>query len=438
MKPNRLRWLIAALVLLAMVLNYIDRGVVGILKTEILEALFPRAEHPLMDDAAYARMTGDFFGKLWALFTFCYAVSYVGVGWLVDRFGAGRMVLLSIASWSAVCIGGAFARTFGGFAALRGALGIVEPVIFPGQLRIVTNWFPASLRATANSVCACGGTVGMVIAPFIVGWLATEKHAWLPEAWHGWRAAFIVPGALGLFVAALWFFVYREPPAEVAEANRLEEARDKPPATAAEPAFRWGQLWGRRSFWGIVGARFICDPVWFFCLYWLPGYLREQSGLTLGQYKWLGGIPYLVAALGGIATSALSDRWVRRGLAPLASRKRLLILLTCLAPLCALAPFMQGPLPTIVIFSLIGTLCLSWLFSIGVVVAETFPNANVGSVWGISGAFGALGGTLFNYLSGKYLNPADPPYLLIGMALLHPIATTLLLATVRRERPRAA
>jgi ACS family hexuronate transporter-like MFS transporter len=439
-----------------MILNYIDRGVVGILKTEIMDAF---------------GMDNSDFGNLQALFTACYALSYVGVGWLVDKFGAGRMIFISILSWSGVCAGGALARTLGVFATLRGALGIVEPVIFPGQLRIVTNWFPASLRATANAICACGGTVGMVIAPFIVGWLAMGKHAWLPEQWHGWRAAFIVPGALGVLVAIVWFFVYREPPKEILEANLAPDnkagatviststatrrsRREPAPcgtstgaATAADigdaggaapaPAFRWNQVWGTRSFWGIVLSRVISDPVWFFCLFWLPGYLREQSGLTLAHYKWLGGIPYLVAALGGIATSALSDRWVRGGLAPLASRKRLLVMLACLAPLCALAPFMQGPAPTIVIFSLIGLMCLSWLFSLGVVVAETFPNANVGSVWGISGAFGAAGGTVFNVLAGKFLDPAGPPTILIAMAFLHPLATALLLALVRRERPAA-
>ncbi|MDR2674875.1 MAG: MFS transporter [Opitutaceae bacterium] len=471
MKPEKLRWLIAVLVLFAMVLNYIDRGVVGILKTEIMDAFG-------MDNAG--------FGNLQALFTACYALSYVGAGWLVDRFGAGRMIFISILSWSAVCAGGALARTLGVFATLRGALGIVEPVIFPGQLRIVTNWFPASLRATANSICACGGTVGMVVAPFIVGWLATERHAWLPEQWHGWRAAFIVPGALGVLVAIVWFFVWREPPEEILAASLASDnkagaaargaapARETPaprgradgaappaqdalpssagldgsrgrlppaggPPALPEPAsaFRWNQVWATRSFWGIVLSRVISDPVWFFCLFWLPGYLREQSGLTLAHYKWFGGIPYLVAALGGIATSALSDRWVRRGLAPLASRKRLLVMLACLAPLCALAPFMQGPAPAIVIFSLIGLMCLSWLFSLGVVVAETFPNANVGSVWGISGAFGAAGGTVFNVLAGKFLDPAGPPAILIAMAFLHPLATALLLALVRRERPAA-
>ena len=115
----------------------------------------------------------------------------------------------------------------------------------------------------------------------------------------------------------LWFFVYRDPPPEV-----LAEATA---ATGGDTIkFSWPQLWRTRTLWGILLIRFISDPVWYFCLFWLPGYLQENSGLTLAQVGAVGWIPFLAADLGGIASAAWSDRMVRRGVEPLRARKRML------------------------------------------------------------------------------------------------------------------
>jgi ACS family hexuronate transporter-like MFS transporter len=401
--PLRRRWIILALIFCAFVLSYVDRQILSVLKPAI------KAEFAL-DDRGYALLAN--------VFVACYAACYAGAGWLVDRFGAGRMMLCSLAGWSCACAGAAFTKTFGQMAFFRGALGIAEPLAFPSQLRAVTLWFPARMRATANSVCAAGSTVGAIVAVPLVSWLALRS---------GWRAAFVVPGAAGLLVALGWKIFYRDPPPGVRAANTGD--------AGAEKGFAWPRLWRTRSLWGIVLSRFISDPVWYFCLMWLPGYLQEQSGLSLRQIAWCGWIPFLAADLGGIGSSALSDRLVKRGVESLRARKLTLAGAACLAPVCALTPHLPHAFATIAIFCLVGIVCLTWLFNLGVVVAEAFPAANVGSVWGIAGAFGAGGAILFNVFVGEAMMSAGPGKMFAVMAVLHPLAALVLWKMIRREKP---
>ena len=343
------RWVILGLIFCAIVLNYVDRQIVSILKPTL------KAEFQL-DDSGYAFLAN--------IFTVCYATMYPVAGWLVDRFGARRMMFAGITAWSFACLSAGLTRTFAQFAVLRGMLGLAEPIAFPAQLRVVTIWFPGSLRATANSMCVAGSSIGAIIAPPLVAWLALKFN---------WHAAFIVPGAVGLALGGLWLLVYRDPPPaltrEITGAARIEAA----------PAFTWPQLWRTRTLWGILLCRFISDPVWYFCLFWLPGYLQEQSGLSLAQIGMVGWIPFLVADFGGVGSAAWSDRMVKRGVEPLRARKVMLTVMACLAPLCVLTPHLAHPAITLAIFSVVGAVCLSWLFSLSVVIAETFPAGNVGS-----------------------------------------------------------
>jgi ACS family hexuronate transporter-like MFS transporter len=404
--PDRRRWLILGVVFCAMALNYVDRQIVSVLKPTL------KGEFGL-DDRGYAVLIN--------VFVFCYASSYAVAGWLVDRFGAGRMMFYGMLAWSGACFGGAFTKTFGQLAFCRGLLGVAEPTTFPAQLRVVTIWFPPTLRATANSICAAGSTVGAIIAPPIIALLAVN---------YGWHAAFLVPGVIGLGLALIWRFVYRDPPPAITAA-----AAAPSPGAESTAAFTWPQLWRTRSLWGILLSRFISDPVWYFCLFWLPGYLQERSGLTLAQIGLLGWIPFLAADLGGVGSSMFSDRLVRRGHAPLRARQLTLAGAAVLAPVCMLTPHFPHPYATLAIFSVVGAICLTWLFNLGVVVADTFPAANVGSVWGIAGAFGATGAMCFNIYVGRLMETFGAGRIFAAMAILHPLAAVVLWFMVRRERP---
>jgi ACS family hexuronate transporter-like MFS transporter len=181
--------------------------------------------------------------------------------------------------------------------------------------------------------------------------------------------------------------------------------------------------------------RFISDPVWYFCLFWLPGYLQEQSGLTLKQIGMVGWIPFLAADLGGIGSAAWSDKLVRNGKNPLRARKIMLTTAAVLAPVCALTPHLPHPAITLIIFSIVGAVCLSWLFTLSVAIAETFPQANVGSVLGIAGGFGAAGAMLFNFFVGQVIGTVGAGQMFAIMAILHPVAAIVLWTMVRPENP---
>jgi ACS family hexuronate transporter-like MFS transporter len=408
-RRSKLRWFILAMIFAAIVLNYFDRQIVSILKPRLLTEFE-------IDDRGYALLIN--------VFTVCYASMYPVAGWLVDRFGARRMMLLGIATWSVACVGAGFSRSFGNFLFFRGLLGAAEPTAFPAQLRVVTDWFPGTMRATANSVCVGGSSIGAILAPPLVAWLAIRFDL---------RAPFIVPGVLGLVLAALWWVWYRDPTPE--EAGRLPVGALSQPERAAA-RFKWHELWGRRSLWGIILCRFISDPVWYFCLFWLPGYLQEQSGLTLAQVGMFGWIPFLAADVGGIGSAAWSDFLVKRGIQPLRARKLMLTAVACLGPVCVLTPHLPHPAMTLAIFSVVAAVCLSWLFTLSVVIAESFPKANVGSVLGIAAGFGAVGAMVFNHYVGQMLATLGSGKVFAVMACLHPLASIVLWTLVRPEVPR--
>src|SRR5690606_35869177 len=251
-RPETRRWLIVAVIFLAIVFNYVDRQIVSVLKP-MLKSEFN------IDDDGYALIVN--------VFTICYALMYPVAGWLVDRFGAGKVMLYGVLTWTLACIGGGISRTLGQFTFFRGLLGIAEPSNFPAQIRVVTVWFSDKMRATANSLCVAGSSVGAIIAPPLIAWLALS---------YNWQTAFIVSGSVGLIIVILWALIYRDPPAEVLAKNVKASATQ-----VNTEAFKWSQLWKTRSLWGILLIRFISDPVWYFCLFWLPGYLQENSGLSL-------------------------------------------------------------------------------------------------------------------------------------------------------------
>ncbi len=405
-KATTRRWLIVAVIFIAIIFNYVDRQIVSILKPVLKQAF-------MLEDDGYAVIVN--------VFTICYAAMYPVSGWLVDRFGTRLVMFWGVITWSVACIGGGIARSIGQFAFFRGLLGAAEPTNFPAQLKVVAQWFSGKTRATANSLCVAGSSIGAIIAPPLVAWLALS---------YGWKAAFYVLGAVGLLIALLWKLIYRDPPPEIV----AEVA-----TTATVPSdqkFSWKKLWTTRTLWGILLIRFVSDPVWYFCLFWLPGYLQEESGLTLAQVGMFGWIPFLVADSGAIATSAWSDSLVRRGIQPLRARKIMLSTVAVFAPLCALTPILPNAATTLLVFSVVALACLSWLFTISVVIAEAFPVKNVASVLGIAGGFGALGAVLFNYFIGQFIGTVGAAKIFIAMAVLHPVAVLILWTMVRVEKPK--
>ncbi len=399
---SRRFYVIVSLLLAASFLNYLDRQTLSVLKPTI------KAEFGL-DDSGYAMLVNAF--------TFTYAAAYIGAGWVVERLGLRLALTLCIAGWSLATIGCGLASSFFVLAGFRAALGLLEPAHFPGFVRAMTLWAEPTRRATWMSVCSAGGTLGAIAAVPLIAWLASV---------YSWHAAFVVPGVAGLLLAGLWWNLYRDP--------------EKPAVTPTAPvqALPWRHLWRQRALWGIVLARFISDPVWYFCLFWMPGYFQEQRGLSLTESGSIGWIPFMAANIGGLSAAILSDRLARRLGNPQKARVRLLAVAALLGPLAILTPHMPGLALTITVLSSVGIVCLTWLFVLGPLVGDTFPAGNVASVWAIAGAFGATGAIIFNYGVGQLTSTLGIERMFLLLGLLHPVAAVVLVALVKPLKPAHA
>lgn len=402
--PMRRRWIILVIIFFATVVNYFDRQILSVLKPLLKES------YDIGDDG-YAVIVN--------VFTVCYAVMYPITGWLVDRFGPRLVMFFSILGWSVASIGGGLSATVKQFTFFRGMLGVAEPAIFPVKLRVVTSWFSGKFRATANSLCESGSSIGALIAPPLAAWIAIQ---------YSWQTVFIIGGVAGLIIAVLWIIFYRNPPASMALENTGTAKID------TSPAFKWGQLWTKKTLWGVLLIRLISDPVWYFCLFWFPGYLQENMGLSLAQMGMVGWIPFLLADLGAIGASAWSDKMVRRGRAPLQARRIMLTCFAFIAPICLLIPLVSSAYIGIAIFSLVAIMCLSWLFNINIVVAEAFPVKNVAGVLGIAGGFGAAGAIILNYSAGQFIGNVGAEKIFLTLSVLHPIAVVILWTMIRKEK----
>ncbi|MDO5329071.1 MAG: MFS transporter [Coriobacteriia bacterium] len=423
-KVSNRRWFIVATLFIAIVCNYLDRQLLSILKPEILD-------HFSIGNFEYAWIVN--------VFLICYAIMYPISGILVDKFGPKKVLMCGIFVWSCACIGGGCCAPdqVGLFTMCRGLLGVSEPTIFAAQMIAISVWYERKERALPNALCQAGGALGAVIAPVVI--------AALMNVLDSWQHVFWLAGIVGIVIGFVWIFVYRTPDKQVLA---LTVNRDKSDIAKAPKPFKFKQLFKRKSMWGGILIRLVSDPVWYFCCFWLPGFLRsmgEAEGLseamTLDMIQWIGGLPYLFGAIGGLLVGMWSDRLIRGGGDPLLSRKKTLITVTIFAPLVALVPFISGAdfefgirvASVIVIFCIVSAVCNAWLYNAPLTVVEQFPIKNGASVLGFCCGAGALGSVVFNQFVGSIPESAWT-VLFIVMGCLHIIACFILWYFVHPER----
>jgi MFS transporter, ACS family, hexuronate transporter len=354
------RWVIAVLLFGSTFLNYFDRQTLSVLKPT-LKAAFS------LDDNGYATVVSGFM----ITYMFAYALG----GRLVDRIGSRASMALFVGVWSAAGLLTGLSQTFGQLIACRVLLGAAEPGNFPAALRATTTWFPAKIRGLGASIYQSGSATASVLAPPLI--------ALVGSIW-GWRTAFAVPGVLGLVWVIAWLSVYRSPSKVYARHCRYHEM----------PGVSWLKLLTDRNVLAIVLARLISDQVWYFCMFWMVGYMQENLHLTLAQVGYVGWVPYLCGDIAGVTSGFLSDRMVRNGLAPWQARVRILKVTAFLTLSAILVPTVPNVVVAMGAFCLIVVASQVWLFNLTTLVSDTFPRTWVASVLGISGSFGALGGLM--------------------------------------------
>ena len=393
-RASRLRWYICALLFFATTINYIDRQVLGLLKPLISREL---------------GWTEADFGWIVSAFQTAYAIGMPLAGRLIDWVGPKRGYAIAIVLWSAAAMSHSLARNVFQFALARFGLGIGESANFPAAIRSVADWFPQNERALATGLFNSGTNVGALVAPLAVPWITVR---------FGWRASFLFTGGLVGLWLVLWFTGYRVAPKTEAEPR------------AASRTIPYSALLTDRGAWAFLVGKFFTDPVWWFYLFWLPGFLSKNYGLNLVAM----GAPlvaiYLCADVGSIAGGWLSSVLLKRGYSINFARKT--AMLSCAIAVTAVmcVPLTHGNMwAAVALIGLATGAHQGWSANLFTITSDLFPKEAVGSVVGLGGLGGAIGGALVSPAVGYWLDFSHGAYgplfvaagtaYLIAFALIH-------------------
>jgi MFS transporter, ACS family, hexuronate transporter len=380
---SRYRWVICAILFFATVIAYVDRGVLAFLEKS-LEGIFG------WHSVQYSYMTTGF--------QVAYGIGLLTAGRLTDRLGTRKGFSIAILVWSlAAMMPGAAVGTWT-FGVAMFFLGLGEAANFPACIKTVAEWFPKRERALATGLFNAGANIGAMLVPALVPWLA---------ATFGWRGAFVATGALGFVWLAFWLAIYRKPE-EHPRVSAAELALIRSDPSESAKAIPWARLFPLRETWAFAFGKFLTDPVWWFYIFWLPRYVQETFHLTLGKSSAPILVVYAASTIGSVGGGALSSMMLKRGKSVNASRKTALLL-------CALAvlPVLYAPYAgnLWVVVALVGLATAAhqgWSANLFTLVSDMFPKAAVGSVVGIGGMAGAVGGGIMQLVAGRI---ADYSYL---------------------------
>jgi MFS transporter, ACS family, hexuronate transporter len=416
---KHLRWYIAILLCLSTELNYLDRQTLSVLASTIQKELgfSPRD---------YSYVTASFLGT--------YMVMYAVGGRIVDWLGTRRGLMLFAASWSIANMLHALTRTLPQLMFFRGLLGVTEAANIPAGVKAVSEWFPLKERALAVGIFNAGTAIGGALAVPIVSAITLA---------FGWRAAFIVTGALGLIWVVAWAMFYHAPdrhPRLGAAERALILGPDAVagrtvagPAPAPVPVRR---LLAMRETWGCILARVLTDPISYFLNFWIPQYLQDERGFSLGDLAKFGWIPFMALALGNLAAGAIPRTLQGRGWTLDRSRKGTMLGVSLAMPLLCLGiTQVASPALALALVALVMFGHAAW----GNIIlpAELFPTRVVATVSGLGGALGAAAGALTQLGVGKVVESFSfkPVFAVCsGMYLLGLLLVSLLCRDLGRIR----
>lgn len=402
-----MRWRIAILVSAAIAVSYLDRQTL------------PVAIKAISKDIP---LTNVQFSDLQSAFLFSYALMYAAGGKLVDFLGTHRGFTVIMLFWSLACASHALATSFMLLATSRFLLGMGEGGGFPAATRAVAEWFPTEERATAMGIINAGTAVGAVVAPPLIA---------IVLGYTNWRWIFVVTGGFGLLWAAWWSWNYRPPQ----DASVPPSGSDDMTHAKSAGALPWTRLLTLRETWGLVTAKFLSDAAWFFYLFWLPKYLYDARGFDIkavGTFAWM---PSAAAGVGCLLGGGFSSYLVRRQFSLGVARKLALGLSAALMPFVIL-------IPHVAVSWAISLFCLayfgqqSWSTLVMVLPTDLFPQNVVGSVAGLVGFGGAMGGIVFGEIVGYLLDHGFGYSVVFGLAgTLHIAAFLIILIAVPVVRP---
>jgi ACS family hexuronate transporter-like MFS transporter len=419
---GRYRWVICALLFFAATINYVDRQVIGILKPDL------QTQFGWSDERIYASIVFSF--------QLAYAIGFIFAGRIMDRLGTRAGFALAIVLWSIAAIAHATADlapgltlpvfnldantgfsivtlvgAAAGFAVARFALGLGESGNFPASIKTVAEWFPKKERALATGIFNAGTNVGALVTPLVVPWIAVT---------YGWQWAFILTGAIGFLWLIFWLRVYRHPEAHPRlSKEELAYIRSDPPDSAVK--IPWRNLLPHRQTWAFAIGKFMTDPIWWVYLFWLPDFLNRNHGLDLKSFGPPLVVIYLIADVGSIGGGWLSSSLIKRGWSVNRSRKTaMLVCALCVVPI-VFASVVSSLWLAVILVGIAAAAHQGWSANLFTLTSDMFPRKAVGSVVGIGGMAGAVGGMFISLLVGAILEATHsyvPIFIIAGSTYL--------------------
>lgn len=415
MKKNigNYRWTICALLFFATTINYLDRQVLSLL-------------HPTLEEEFGWTKTD--YANITATFQFAYALSMLFAGRFIDRLGTKRGFTWAIIIWSIGAIIHAYAVEMGtftttvlgvigisglsvsvvGFIIARMVLGFGESANFPAAIKTTAEYFPKRERSLATGIFNSGANIGAVLAPLSVPWIASH--------W-GWQATFMIVGGVGFLWLIFWWIFYDEPK----DQKRLSSSElayilsdDEPQEIVQEvspitPKVPWYKLLSFNQTWAFVIGKFLTDGVWWFFLFWLPSFLKDQYNMTGTEIMFPLVVLYSMTMIGSVGGGAFPMYFINKGYSPYDGRMRAMFIIA-LIPLVVLLsqPFGHYSFWVPVILIGIGTSAhQAWSANIFTTVSDMFPKYTVASVIGIGGMAGGMGGVVMSKLGGYLFDKYD-------------------------------
>lgn len=400
------RWVICTLLLLGVTKNYMDRQVLGVLKTTL--------QHNLgWNEIDYSNLV--------FVFQAAYAAGMVPMGRLMDRLGTRFGYALAMVFWSVASMAHAAGNSLSSFFLARAALGLGEAGVFPASIKAVAEWFPRKERALATGVFNAGSNIGAILSPLLAAWITVR--------W-GWRAAFILTGSLGFIWLLFWLLLYRKPQEHsLLSKAELDYIRCDPQEAVAK--IKWSRLLPHRQTWAFILGKFTTDPIWWFLLFWIPDFLQRDHGLRLTQI----GVPimviYLMADVGSVAGGWLSSRLIHLGKSVNFARK--IAMLACALSVVPIvfAYRVESLWGAVLLIGLAAAAHQGFSANLFTLPSDLFPAQAVGSVVGIGGMAGAIGGMFMAKIVGyvlQWTGSYSIPFFIAGTAYLLSLAIIQVLA----------
>jgi ACS family hexuronate transporter-like MFS transporter len=383
---GKYRWVVVWLLFAAMVVNYVDRQAIGVLKPT------------LMSEFSWSETA---FADIIFWFQLAYALSYLLWGRIVDRIGSRWGFGLAFIIWQLAFIAHAGVRTLNQAIFARVALGVGEGGGFPAGIKAVTEWFPKKERALAVGLFNAGTNIGAIVTPLVIPliasvWLGTRDDP-------NWQAAIMIIGVLGLLWVPVWFMIYKEP-RKHPKLSSGELAYIEQDAPDPVQKVGWLKLLTVRETWAYALGKFLIDPIWWFFLFWLPGFLGDRYGLDLLTF----GPPlvaiYLLSDLGSVGGGWLSSRFMKSGMSVNNARKLTMLICALAVVPVAFAAMADNVWVAVLIIGVATAAHQGFSANLYALPGDVFPRSAVGSVVGIGGMIGGFGGMAMAKYAGFVLD----------------------------------